>query len=67
MKTILILLLISVGDCVILTKGVFKDSYWLVTAVNDDGTYDLKDKDWTLPKVRSSYVAPADKLECREN
>lgn len=63
----LFIMLFVIGDCVILTSGVFKGSYWTITAVNDDGTYDLKDKDWTLPKVRGSYIRKSEIWNCKDN
>ena len=59
--------MILVGDCVMLTGGIFKWSYWTVIAVNDDGTFDLKDKEDTLPSVRGSWVAKANRGYCKDN
>lgn len=68
MKRIALLLLaFMVGDCVQITSGIFKGQYWTVLSVNTDGTYDLKDREWTLPHVRASYLAPAAWGECKGN
>ena len=45
-----------VGDCVQLTKGVFKGSSWTIVAVNNDGTFDLKQSETLLRGVRGSYL-----------
>ena len=52
----LILLAFLIGDCAVLIKGPFKGSYWTVTAVNQDGTFDLKDREWVLRDVKGSYL-----------
>lgn len=67
MKHIIALLLaIAVGDCIMLKGGVFKGSYWRVIEVNTDGTYDIKDRDWTIRDVRGSYIFPADDNKCQD-
>ncbi len=68
MKSLISILLIFVlGDCIMLTKGVFKGSYWTIISVNEDNTYDLKDKTWVLPHVRESYLEYSDRGQCRDN
>lgn len=54
------------GDCIMLKSGIFKGSYWTITQVNTDGTFELQDRDWTLPKVRRSYLVPVDRRRCEE-
>ncbi len=65
-RIILLLLTFVIGDCVQITRGVFKGQYWRVIAVNEDSTFDLKDLDWTLRGVRGSYLIPAKSDQCRE-
>jgi len=68
MKHLLGLLLIAfmVGDCIMLKGGVFKGSYWRIIEINADGTFDIKDRDWTIRDVRGSYLYPADDNKCVE-
>ena len=60
----LLLSLFVVGQCVQITRSVFKGQYWTVIAVNDSGTYDLKDRDWILRDVRASYLVAAEEYRC---
>ncbi len=63
---LLLLISLSVGDCVQITKGVFQGQYWNVVQVNEDGTYDLEDQTFVLRNVRASYVRYADRKECND-
>lgn len=62
-----------VGDCVQLTKGVFKGEYWTVLKVNKDSTIDITQvsKDpahnptWIIREVRGSWLKEASKDQCK--
>jgi len=62
----LILIALLVGDCIQLTKGIFKGQYWRITAINDNGTFDIKDRDWVLREVPGSFLIPANHSLCLE-
>lgn len=63
---LLMLLTLTVGDCALLVGGVFKGQYWIVTAVNEGGTFDIYQSGSTLKNVRGSYLEKVQDEKCRE-
>ncbi len=61
---LLFIFVFMVGDCIRLTGGVFRGSYWTITAINKDGTFDLKDRQWVLKGVRGSYLLATAEDKC---
>lgn len=60
-----VILAFVVGDCVQLTKGVFRGSYWRITGINKGGTFDLSDGQDVLREVRGSFIAEVEDRRCK--
>lgn len=67
MKNLIKFLLIAllVGDCVVITKGLFKNSLWTVIGVNRDGTYDIEYDGTIIREVRGSYLERTETDQCK--
>ncbi len=61
----LLIIALLVGDCVVITKGIFKNSIWTILQVNTDGTYDIEYSGTTIRGVRGSYLQKLENGECK--